>query len=297
MSERQIGFEKLNAYVDGELDAAGAAEVARAVAEDPGLAREVAALTRLRSAVAESVEAPPLGIDLPRSDGGRRAAIAACAALVMFIAASVLVSDPGRDRRAEWLARSWQIHRDWSVDAAAAQSRPASLNRFRRHAPELPGAYVPDLSASRLSLVHSVVTPFTGSHKALLAGYRGTRGCKISLLIFPSVRALGEALSFFSRRRQRGLRLADGEAGVRHPVRRHGQRPLPAAGRKRSRDEPQTPAVRRGDAPGAARKPRHQRALHGLTGRSPEKNQSIHTVHGINGPSGAFFRLSERLRR
>jgi hypothetical protein len=198
MSERQIGFEKLNAYVDGELDAAGAAEVARAVAEDPGLAREVAALTRLRSAVAESVEAPPLGIDLPRSDGGRRAAIAACAALVMFIAASVLVSDPGRDRRAEWLARSWQIHRDWSVDAAAAQSRPASLNRFRRHAPELPGAYVPDLSASRLSLVHSVVTPFTGSHKALLAGYRGTRGCKISLLIFPSVRALGEALSFFS---------------------------------------------------------------------------------------------------
>jgi anti-sigma factor RsiW len=197
MSERQIGFEKLNAYVDGELDAAGAAEVARAVAEDPGLAREVAALTRLRSAVAESVEAPPLGIDLPRSDGGRRAAIAACAALVMFIAASVLVSDPGRDRRAEWLARSWQIHRDWSVDAAAAQSRPASLNRFRRHAPELPGAYVPDLSASRLSLVHSVVTPFTGSHKALLAGYRGTRGCKISLLIFPSVRALGEALSFF----------------------------------------------------------------------------------------------------
>ena len=41
MRNRPVTFELLNAYVDGELDAAQAAEVARAVANDPALAREV----------------------------------------------------------------------------------------------------------------------------------------------------------------------------------------------------------------------------------------------------------------
>lgn len=197
MSGRQIGFEVLNAYVDGELDAARAAEVARAVAEDPRMAREVAALSRLRSAVAESIEASPLRIDISHAHGRSRSAIAACAALVMFVAASVLVSGLGHDRQAEWLARSWQIHRGWSLDGVAARSEPASDDGYRGYAAELPGAYVPDLSASRLSLVHAVVTSFTGNHKALLAGYRGTRGCKISLLIFTSGPGLGEGLGHF----------------------------------------------------------------------------------------------------
>ncbi len=61
----------------------------------------------------------------------------------------------------------------------------------------VPGAYVPDLSASRLSLVHAAVSSFTGQRRVLLAGYRGTRGCKISLLVFRSLGVLGEALSPF----------------------------------------------------------------------------------------------------
>ena len=56
---------------------------------------------------------------------------------------------------------------------------------------------MPDLSASRLSLVHVTVSSFTGKRRVLLAGYRGTRGCKISLLVFRSLGALGEALSPF----------------------------------------------------------------------------------------------------
>ena len=32
--------------------------------------------------------------------------------------------------------------------------------------------------------------PLTAGRQALLAGYRGTRGCKISLLVFPSLGAL-----------------------------------------------------------------------------------------------------------
>jgi hypothetical protein len=66
-----------------------------------------------------------------------------------------------------------------------------------QYAQAVPGAYVPDLSASRLSLVHVTASSFMGKRRVLLAGYRGTRGCKISLLVFRSLGALGEVLSPF----------------------------------------------------------------------------------------------------
>ena len=62
MKEPRVSFEMLNAYVDGELDAETAADVAAAVAGDPVLAREVSALSRLRSTVANSIDVPPLAI-------------------------------------------------------------------------------------------------------------------------------------------------------------------------------------------------------------------------------------------
>ncbi len=192
MSDRRITFEMLNTYVDGELDAAATAEVARAVAENPTLAREVAALSRLRSAVAESVEAPPLSVPAPPSRTGRRMAIAAGIAFALFVAGSLLVFNLDRNAGADWLARAWQMHRDWSIEDVTAKPRSPSL--LVRYAEAVPGAYVPDLSASRLSLVHATVAPFTGQRRALLAGYRGTRGCKISLLVFRSLDALGDAL-------------------------------------------------------------------------------------------------------
>ncbi len=195
MSDRRITFEMLNTYVDGELDAAATAEVARAVAENPALAREVAALSRLRSAVAESVEAPPMSVPAPPSTTGRRTAIAAGIAFALFAAGSVLVFNLDRDVGADWLARAWQIHRGWSIEGVTAQPRSPSL--LVRYAEAVPGAYVPDLSASRLSLVHATVAPFSGQRRGLVAGYRGTRGCKISLLVFRSLDALGEALSPF----------------------------------------------------------------------------------------------------
>ena len=195
MSDRRTTFEMLNTYVDGELDTAAAAEVARAVAEDPALAREVAALSRLRSAVAESIEAPPLSVPASPSTPGRRTAIAAGISFALFVAGSVLVFNLDRNPGADWLARAWQLHRGWSIEDVSAQIRPGLL--LAQYAEAVPGAYVPDLSASRLTLVHAAVAPFTGKRRALLAGYRGTRGCKISLLVFRSLGALGETLRPF----------------------------------------------------------------------------------------------------
>jgi anti-sigma factor RsiW len=195
MSDRQITFEMLNAYVDGELDTAAAAEVARAVAEDLALAREVAALSSLRSAVADSVDAPPLSVPASSPTAGRRTAIAAGIAILVFIAGSLLVSSLDRNVSADLIARAWHTHRGWSIESVTAQSRATLL--LAQYTEAVPGAYVPDLSASRLSLVHTAVLSFAQQRQVLLAGYRGTRGCKISLLVFRSLDALGEALSSF----------------------------------------------------------------------------------------------------
>ncbi len=198
MSDRQITFEMLNTYVDGELDAAAAAEIARAIAEDPVLAREVVALSRLRSAVVESAEAPPLSVPAPPSHFGRGRVIAASvaiAAVLLVAIGTVLVSTLDRDSSTDWLARAWQIHRGWSIEDKLARARAPNL--VAQFAAAVPGVYVPDLSASKLALVHVTTMPLMAGRQALLAGYRGTRGCKISLLVFPSAGALGEALSPF----------------------------------------------------------------------------------------------------
>ena len=195
MSGRRITFEMLNIYVDGELDATAAAEVAQAVADDPSLAREVAALSRLRSAVAESIEAPPLSVPAPPSTGGRTAAIAASIGFALFVAGSVLMSTLDRGPGADWLARAWQMHRGWSIEGVTAQTRASLL--LAKYVDAVPGAYVPDLSASRLTLVHVTAGPLAGQRRALLTGYRGPRGCKISLLVFPSLGALNKELSPF----------------------------------------------------------------------------------------------------
>ena len=145
--------------------------------------------------MAESIEAPPLSVPAQPSTGGRAVAIAASIGFALFVAGSVLVSGFDRDLGSEWLARAWQMHRGWSIEGVTAQTRASLL--LAKFVDAVPGAYVPKLSASRLTLVHVTAGPLTAGRQALLAGYRGTRGCKISLLVFPSLGALSEALSPF----------------------------------------------------------------------------------------------------
>jgi anti-sigma factor RsiW len=210
MSERRISFETLNAYVDGELDPGAAAEVARAVAEDAALARELSALSRLRSAVAESIQVPSLSVPAPRRRSGGMA-VAASIALMAFIAGSILVAKLYEAPDTDWLARAWQVHRGWSVTEATA--RDGAKLHFTGYAEAMPEAYVPDLSASRLTLVHADSVPFTGKRRALLAGYRGTRGCRISLLIFSARSGLGDVLSSFRDGRDEGYGWRAGALG------------------------------------------------------------------------------------
>lgn len=210
MSDHPVTFEMLNAYVDGELDAAAAAEVARAVAADPTLARQVAALSKLRSAVADSVEAPALSVP-PRPAYSRRLpAMAAAVLLALFVGGSALVSGLfDHDLRAGWLERAWELHQSWSI----ADSQTGSGPLLADYADAVPGAYIPDLSASRLTVVHARAAPFAGTRRALVVGYKGTRGCKVSLVVFRGGQTLGEAIEAFRQGRNEAYAWRAGRLG------------------------------------------------------------------------------------
>ncbi|MCH6588383.1 MAG: zf-HC2 domain-containing protein, partial [Proteobacteria bacterium] len=77
MTTRQPDWQTLSAYVDGELSAAEAAEVARALADDRTLAGRVASLTRLKATVQDMGEAAEITLPTPRRRHWRPAALAA----------------------------------------------------------------------------------------------------------------------------------------------------------------------------------------------------------------------------
>lgn len=195
MSHDEISFEKLNAYVDGELDSIEAAEVARAVADDIHLANQVSALSRLRSAIAEGIETPPQKMPKKKEPGRYRAVLAASITFLMFVAGSVFMSTLDRDFREGWLPHAWQIHGNWSLQQAAAETPMDPV--LARYGDAVPGAYVPDLSASKLSVALTAVHEFSGNRSALLVGYRGTRGCKISLITFTRPLSLDKSLRYY----------------------------------------------------------------------------------------------------
>ena len=192
MSEPMPSWEDLNAYVDGELAPPQAAAVARALAEDRKLADQVAALTRLKAAVHETVAGVELPQIAPQRHSRRLAVpIAAAAALLLAVGAGLFL---GVLRPAEpvWLARVLAAHRQWvKDDRRLDEPLQAGVVLARLHQLD-PDAQVPDLAAARLAV--DFVGPFDpdGKNQGLLIGYVGTRSCHVSLLIFPAPAGLGE---------------------------------------------------------------------------------------------------------
>jgi len=211
MTTDKITFEHLNAYVDGELAASESAHVARAIADNAELADQVAAISRLRSVVAEGIETPSLAMPAKAQSSSWRTAIAATIAFLVFVGWSVLLDNMYNNPRTTWLQQAWQVHQEWSIDKSATGS-PTELLPVN-YAETVAGAYVPDLSSSRLSLVHAAIKAFSGQRKALLVGYRGTRACKISLIAFPSPDDLSEALRFYREAKNEAYAWRAGQLG------------------------------------------------------------------------------------
>jgi len=92
-------WEKLNAYIDGELDDDAAEQIGALVAGDPAAAHDLAALRRVKVTLADSVEAPDFDVpeaSKPVSQTGRvRWASAAVLALVVSSAVLLRIVTPG----------------------------------------------------------------------------------------------------------------------------------------------------------------------------------------------------------
>jgi hypothetical protein len=197
MHPERPSLEELNAYVDGELSAERTADVARHIAQDPAIARQVAALTRLRSVLPHAIDVPAL--EMPAQPKRHRlqtmTLAAACVALLLLVSGMTILHFKERTITSAWQEAAIIAHDAWHLPPA---DRSGALGGVRQEAviqdSHPSGAYVPDLSASKLSIVFVDANRELLGRPAIVIGYAGTRGCKVTLLA--SIGASQEADEF-----------------------------------------------------------------------------------------------------
>lgn len=208
MSEKKPNWRDLNAYADGELLPSDAAAVARAVAEDPALADQVATLARLKATVEELGQAPPpaelaarrgaapqgknQGKDRsarPLRRAGAWLGVAAATAAFIVLATALLIPADRETAEPAWRDLAVQLHQSWAQAEAGQAAEPSagallvSLSHLGR------AAQIPDLSGARLTVGY--LRAIASDHgQGLHVGYRGTRGCRVSLIVLPAAAGL-----------------------------------------------------------------------------------------------------------
>jgi anti-sigma factor RsiW len=207
MTDRKPSWHDLNAYADGELAASEAAAVARAVAHDPALADQVATLARLKATVHEQGEVPlpeditRLHRNAARPGGaagrtGRRTwavlgAAAAALAAVLVVGAALFPIGP-ENGQPSWQDLALSLHRTWAASPPPEQAAEPTADTLLASLSHLgQAAQVPDLSGARLTVgyLRPIASPYG---RGLQVGYRGTRGCRVSLIILPATAGLAE---------------------------------------------------------------------------------------------------------
>ena len=178
---RKEEFERSNAYVDGELDRDVSSELLEDAANDTRLARELSVLNKLKYALENAVDVPEF--EIPEPARKRRfvwiAGLSIAAGLLVAIVAGLVWrAVPGVPNHGVPVAWAVEVHRSWKKAAVTAnadahlQKASASLD-----------AHVPDLSAAKLYVSHVARDTDPAGQPALVIGYRGTRDCRITLLI------------------------------------------------------------------------------------------------------------------
>ena len=189
-------WEDLNAYVDGELDPERQAQVAAEVADDSDLAREVAALTRLKAALAQGVGDPPPIPALTPPRLPRRWMAAAAAAIVVAVgAAAVAVSFRPEPQQPGLLALAVEDHRQWLAVERAGE--PPAIDPQAVAAMHDIGArpYIPDLGGASLVLLGQRFLATGDGPRRLQVLYGGERGCRLTLWVAVAATAAPEAMS------------------------------------------------------------------------------------------------------
>lgn len=200
--------EELNAYVDGELSARDDARIAEAIAREPGLADRVAALTRLKSVLAETAEAPAKPILLPRPGWSRgMLAVAASIGLLIMVSVASGLALFGTEN-ADWFDEARNIHADWALYPAAPEAREVDANSLLVSLDriDLP-VHTPDLTSARLRLTYLEYYRETEDAPAAIhLGYTGRRGCRVTLWVTTAPQTLTTALTESRDGKLRGYR-------------------------------------------------------------------------------------------
>ena len=194
MQDMKPDLDTLNAYVDGELSKDDAADVARAVACDPTVARKVATLANLRSTLSDALDVPELTIDELVSGGSKDVsaqsgkpghatwvAVAACLAGLAITGIFLHKDGNMRPDLYVWTTPVLEAHELWQVpdtDGDMALLQPVSF--LSKELVKL--VYVPDLTSARLRLTYVNPDYHIDGTDYFVAGYTGTRGCKITLV-------------------------------------------------------------------------------------------------------------------
>lgn len=158
-------LERLNALIDGELPPSEHAALAAELSLRPDLAQAHATLAQLKACVVESAEqAATPNIMLPKPKPRLMRPAFAAAAVVACVLIAVV---------------AYQVAREpapvQSTDVAALVTRVAL--------PDMP--VIPDLSNAGLKLVGGEVERVGGT-AVLVAAYRGLRGCRLELRVWPA---------------------------------------------------------------------------------------------------------------
>jgi hypothetical protein len=181
-------WQTLNAYVDGELDARGAAAVAEAAGNDTSIADQIACLYQLKGVMPSAAPAAPGNLRELVPNRSRRlptGILAACSAVAMVVAVALLWlrAEPPVALPDGALVAARTLHEDWLATESLAQSEAppslvmAALSQFRR----VP--VIPDLTSTKLTIERVTVTDQPAGHM-LQVGYRGNHGCHLSMFIF-----------------------------------------------------------------------------------------------------------------
>jgi anti-sigma factor RsiW len=173
-------WERLSGYVDGEL---GAPEIARLEARlrtDPALEPELKRLRDLKQELAllRPSETTPGWFGLFHEMSRTKHLVVGLGVVLVVAVLALVTLTVGPSEHSSWLARALALHNRLSrstyvVDAGYAEKIVSTRSELAFRAP--------DLTASKLYLVDVVTAP-DDDGEAIALHYRGSRGCRLTVV-------------------------------------------------------------------------------------------------------------------
>lgn len=166
-------WEKLNAYIDGELPANEVSAFEQLLATTPALEQERRKLLSLKASMQQLKPALDKSAERLPSRAKNNLVAAACLAAIISIGAYLWISNFSVGGHSPL-----SLHAEFSGKTYILSETPSRLT-VSSGAPT--ALTIPDLTPSALTLAEVITTEFGGS-KAVAMHYRGRRGCRLTFI-------------------------------------------------------------------------------------------------------------------